>query len=173
MEEYDELETESGGFEDAQVDSTSSPLERKREERLKLEVPSLTVKERKELASYAHSLGKKLKTQLVGKSGVTPNVATSFIETLEANELLKVSINFLIYGSNVYYLYLFIFGLLCGLINFTNTCVCFNARVLYFAMLPIHKIYFFFICLFNWLTTSNGSCFLVTVTLHGSNCVLH
>lgn len=105
MEEYDELETESGGFEDAQVDSTSSPLERKREERLKLEVPSLTVKERKELASYAHSLGKKLKTQLVGKSGVTLNVATSFIETLEANELLKVSINFLIYGPNVYYVF--------------------------------------------------------------------
>lgn len=70
--------------------SSSSPLERNREERLKL--PSLTVKERKELASYAHSLGKKLKSQLVGKSGVTPNLATSFIETLEANELLKVLI---------------------------------------------------------------------------------
>ncbi|RYR24517.1 hypothetical protein Ahy_B02g058020 isoform C [Arachis hypogaea] len=34
-----------------------------------------------------------LKTQLVGKSGVTPNVATSFIETLEANELLKIKIH--------------------------------------------------------------------------------
>lgn len=53
-------------------------------------IPSLTVKEKKELASYAHSLGKKLKSQLVGKSGVTPGLATSFIETLEANELLKV-----------------------------------------------------------------------------------
>ncbi|RYR38645.1 hypothetical protein Ahy_A09g043768 [Arachis hypogaea] len=40
---------------------------------------SVLLTERKEL----------LKTQLVGKSGVTPNVATSFIETLEANELLK------------------------------------------------------------------------------------
>ncbi|KAK7257981.1 hypothetical protein RIF29_32346 [Crotalaria pallida] len=81
----DELESES--------DSSVSPLERKREERLKLEVPSLSVKERKELASYAHSLGEKLKTQLVGKSGVTSNVATSFIETLEANELLKIKIH--------------------------------------------------------------------------------
>lgn len=51
---------------------------------------NLSVKEKKELASYAHSLGKKLKCQLVGKSGVTDNVAASFIETLEANELLKV-----------------------------------------------------------------------------------
>ncbi|XP_021673017.2 uncharacterized protein LOC110659406 [Hevea brasiliensis] len=56
-------------------------------------VPNLTVKEKKELASYAHGLGKKLKCQLVGKSGVTENVATSFIETLEANELLKIKIH--------------------------------------------------------------------------------
>ena len=56
-------------------------------------LPSLTVKEKKDLASYAHSLGKKLKSQLVGKSGVTANVATSFIETLESNELLKVAIS--------------------------------------------------------------------------------
>lgn len=55
-----------------------------------VKLPNLTVKEKKELASYAHSLGKKLKCQLVGKSGVTANVATSFVETLEANELLKV-----------------------------------------------------------------------------------
>lgn len=103
VEEYDdeeetdvsenELEIERGDSEATQADSTSSPLERKRVERLKVEVPSLTVKERKELASYAHSLGKKLKTQLVGKSGVTPNLATSFSDTLEANELLKVLIN--------------------------------------------------------------------------------
>ncbi|KAK7312305.1 hypothetical protein VNO77_36073 [Canavalia gladiata] len=90
-----ELETERGDFEDTQLDShpTLSPLESKREERLKLELPNLSVKERKELASYAHSLGKKLKTQLVGKFGVTSNVATSFIETLEANELLKIKIH--------------------------------------------------------------------------------
>ncbi|KAK4747771.1 hypothetical protein SAY87_014357 [Trapa incisa] len=46
--------------------------------------------EKKDLASYAHSLGKKLKCQLVGKSGV---IAASFIETLEANELLKIKIH--------------------------------------------------------------------------------
>lgn len=53
--------------------------------------PKLSVKEKKELASFAHSLGKKLKCQQVGKAGVTPSVAASFIEALEANELLKVS----------------------------------------------------------------------------------
>lgn len=51
----------------------------------------LTIKEKKELASYAHSLGDKLKCQLVGKSGVTESVVFSFLETLEKNELLKVS----------------------------------------------------------------------------------
>ncbi|XP_021827922.1 uncharacterized protein LOC110768486 [Prunus avium] len=55
--------------------------------------PSLTVKEKKELASYAHSLGKKLKSQLVGKSGVTASLAASFVENLESNELLKVKIH--------------------------------------------------------------------------------
>ncbi|KAI4297654.1 hypothetical protein L6164_037536 [Bauhinia variegata] len=90
IEQYDE---EIELLEDTQMglDSALSPLEKNREERLKL--PSLTVKERKELASFAHSLGKKLKTQLVGKSGVTSNVASSFIETLEANELLKIKIH--------------------------------------------------------------------------------
>lgn len=52
--------------------------------------PRLSVKEKKELASYAHGLGKKLKCQQVGKSGVTASVATALVETLEANELLKV-----------------------------------------------------------------------------------
>ncbi|XP_019413625.1 PREDICTED: uncharacterized protein LOC109325618 isoform X2 [Lupinus angustifolius] len=93
VEELGELETERSNFEDTQLDSTSSPLEKKREVMLKLEVPSLTVKERKELGSYANSLGDKLKTQLVGKSGVTSSVATSFIETLERNELLKIKIH--------------------------------------------------------------------------------
>lgn len=51
----------------------------------------LSIKEKKELASYAHSLGDKLKCQLVGKSGVTDSVVFSFLETLEKNELLKVS----------------------------------------------------------------------------------
>ncbi|CAI9769853.1 unnamed protein product [Fraxinus pennsylvanica] len=56
-------------------------------------LPTLTVKEKKELASYAHSLGKKLKSQQVGKSGVTDTVVTALIETLEANELLKLKIH--------------------------------------------------------------------------------
>ncbi|XP_073111878.1 uncharacterized protein [Elaeis guineensis] len=56
-----------------------------------LPIPKLSVKEKKELASYAHNLGKKLKCQQVGKAGVTPSVAASFIETLEANELLKLT----------------------------------------------------------------------------------
>ncbi|MBA0717041.1 hypothetical protein Golax_004884 [Gossypium laxum] len=58
-----------------------------------VKLPNLTVKEKKELASYAHGLGKKLKCQLVGKSGVTDNVIFSFLETLEANELLKIKIH--------------------------------------------------------------------------------
>ncbi|XP_017254536.1 uncharacterized protein LOC108224424 [Daucus carota subsp. sativus] len=56
-------------------------------------LPSLSTKEKKELASYAHSLGKKLKSQQVGKGGVTDAVATALVETLEANELLKVKIH--------------------------------------------------------------------------------
>lgn len=58
----------------------------------RLKLPTLTVKEKKELASYAHSLGKKLTCQIVGKSGVTENVVSSFIENLESNELLKVAL---------------------------------------------------------------------------------
>ncbi|KAF5480421.1 hypothetical protein F2P56_001173 [Juglans regia] len=95
IEEYDD-EVESGsedpelGRTDGETSqmmivsfSSSSPLKLLR----------LSVNEKNELASYAYNLGKKLKSQLVGKSGVTANVATSFIETLEANELLKVPIN--------------------------------------------------------------------------------
>ncbi|PIN04886.1 hypothetical protein CDL12_22578 [Handroanthus impetiginosus] len=55
--------------------------------------PSLSVKEKKELASYAHSLGKKLKSQQVGKSGVTDTVVMALVETLEANELLKLKVH--------------------------------------------------------------------------------
>ncbi|RID66095.1 hypothetical protein BRARA_D01261 [Brassica rapa] len=53
----------------------------------------LSAKEKKKLASYAHSLGDKLKCQLVGKSGVTDSVVFSVLETLEKNELLKVKIH--------------------------------------------------------------------------------
>lgn len=62
----------------------------KKYQELVANLPSLSTKEKKELASYAHSLGKKLKSQQVGKGGVTDAVATALIETLEANELLKV-----------------------------------------------------------------------------------
>ncbi|XP_062201432.1 uncharacterized protein LOC133903950 [Phragmites australis] len=51
--------------------------------------PKLSVKERKELASYAHGLGKKLKSQQVGKAGVTPSLVSAFTDNLESNELLK------------------------------------------------------------------------------------
>ncbi|KAK7849819.1 uncharacterized protein LOC112011849 isoform X2 [Quercus suber] len=104
-EEYDGEEDESG-IEDLEVgmtegeDSEKGVVEKapslnvKTNGDLELKLlPSLTVKEKKDLASYAHSLGKKLKSQLVGKSGVTANVATSFIETLESNELLKIKIH--------------------------------------------------------------------------------
>ncbi|XP_041999727.1 uncharacterized protein LOC121749204 [Salvia splendens] len=55
--------------------------------------PSLSVKEKKDLGSFAHSLGKKLKSQQVGKSGVTDTVIGALIETLEKNELLKLKIH--------------------------------------------------------------------------------
>ncbi|XP_062205079.1 uncharacterized protein LOC133907085 [Phragmites australis] len=55
--------------------------------------PKLSVKERKELASYAHGLGKKLKSQQVGKAGVTPSLVSAFTDNLESNELLKLKIH--------------------------------------------------------------------------------
>ncbi|XP_021753517.1 uncharacterized protein LOC110718891 [Chenopodium quinoa] len=57
------------------------------------DLPNLTVKEKKDLCSYANSLGDKLKSQQVGKSGVTDNVVFALSETLEANELLKLKIH--------------------------------------------------------------------------------
>ncbi|CAN6317871.1 unnamed protein product, partial [Urochloa humidicola] len=59
----------------------------------RLQRPKLSVKERKELASYAHGLGKKLKSQQVGKGGVTPNLVSAFSDNLESNELLKLKIH--------------------------------------------------------------------------------
>ncbi|KAF8025390.1 hypothetical protein BT93_F2283 [Corymbia citriodora subsp. variegata] len=87
-EEGSEILEEEGGGEKEEV-----PEPAYRQPRIAGKVPDLSVKEKKELASYAHGLGKKLKCQLVGKSGVTDNVAASFIETLEANELLKIKIH--------------------------------------------------------------------------------
>ncbi|CAL9052712.1 uncharacterized protein LOC135635729 [Musa acuminata AAA Group] len=81
--EESELENEAG---DDTEPAVAVPLPR-------LPSPKLSIKEKKELASYAHSLGKKLKSQQVGKSGVTPSVAAAFVETLEANELLKLKVH--------------------------------------------------------------------------------
>ncbi|CAN7136604.1 unnamed protein product, partial [Brassica rapa subsp. narinosa] len=68
-------------------------IQRSSEEVMAVSSPmKLSVKEKKKLASYAHSLGDKLKCQLVGKSGVTDSVVFSVLETLEKNELLKVKI---------------------------------------------------------------------------------
>ncbi|KAL3843414.1 hypothetical protein ACJIZ3_000817 [Penstemon smallii] len=60
---------------------------------IKTAPPSLTAKEKKDLASYAHSLGEKLKSQQVGKSGVTDTVIMALSETLEKRELLKLKIH--------------------------------------------------------------------------------
>ncbi|KAL2649908.1 hypothetical protein R1flu_018036 [Riccia fluitans] len=49
-------------------------------------------KEKKELRAYAHSLGKDLNVQQVGKLGITPNVITSISDALEANEIIKVKV---------------------------------------------------------------------------------
>lgn len=56
-------------------------------------IPALTVKEKKELSAYAHSLGKKLKCHQVGKSGVTSSVEVSISDALEANELIKLKVH--------------------------------------------------------------------------------
>ncbi|KAK6916621.1 RNA-binding, CRM domain, partial [Dillenia turbinata] len=86
-EDFDDEESEEEDME-SDVSSTSSVVKRS-----EVKLPNLSVKEKKELASYAHSLGKKLKSQQVGKSGVTDSVAFALIETLEANELLKLKIH--------------------------------------------------------------------------------
>lgn len=82
----EEIAEEIGG------ESASRPSESERKI-LRAKLPNLSMKEKKELASYAHSLGKKLKSQQVGKSGVTDTVVMALDETLEANELLKLKIH--------------------------------------------------------------------------------
>ncbi|CAK9315925.1 unnamed protein product [Citrullus colocynthis] len=89
IEDFERDEAVGSGTETGVASELSSSMASRNEVK---DIPGLTIKEKKELASYAHSLGKKLKSQLVGKSGVTPGLATSFIETLEANELLKIKI---------------------------------------------------------------------------------
>ncbi|KAG8084161.1 hypothetical protein GUJ93_ZPchr0010g11022 [Zizania palustris] len=88
--EADEEEHEGTATEEAEAETESRPsfvLPR-------LPRPKLSVKERKELASYAHGLGKRLKSQQVGKGGVTPSVISAFNDNLESNELLKVRSHF-------------------------------------------------------------------------------
>lgn len=82
-----EKEVDFSDVEGRDLDSWPPP---RAKELLGVNLPVLSVKEKKELSSYAHGLGRKLKSQQVGKSGVTESVATALIETLEKNELLKV-----------------------------------------------------------------------------------
>ncbi|KAK3006751.1 hypothetical protein RJ639_016192 [Escallonia herrerae] len=89
--ESEDFEPENDAVSDRSEGVSSSSSAAHKE--LLLKLPSLSVKEKKELASYAHSLGKKLKSQQVGKSGVTDSVATALVETLESNELLKLKIH--------------------------------------------------------------------------------
>ncbi|KAF3590231.1 hypothetical protein DY000_02028169 [Brassica cretica] len=96
-EESEEVEEEEDEVDSGMVSLRGSEdSEEGKEEKMKKKARGsalkLTIKEKKELASYAHSLGDKLKCQLVGKSGVTDSVVFSFLETLEKNELLKVKI---------------------------------------------------------------------------------
>ncbi|EOA15584.1 hypothetical protein CARUB_v10005383mg [Capsella rubella] len=104
-EEGEEDELDSGvvsatGIEDSEASEETSEMglgeKEEKIEKMKKKARGsalkLSIKEKKELASYAHSLGDKLKCQLVGKSGVTDSVVFSFLETLEKNELLKVKI---------------------------------------------------------------------------------
>jgi RNA-binding protein len=74
---------------DGQEDGSELTMVSMRENR-RSSALELSAKEKRKLASYAHHLGDKLKSQLVGKSGVTDSVVLSFVETLEKNELLKV-----------------------------------------------------------------------------------
>lgn len=87
----DEIEEEvRNGVEDSEI--VSSNLNSK-VKNARLPSPNLTVKEKKDLASFAHSLGEKLKSQSVGKSGVTDTVAVAFDETLEKREFVKIKIH--------------------------------------------------------------------------------
>ncbi|XP_072986214.1 uncharacterized protein [Typha latifolia] len=83
-EEGDELDLEAPQESEPISSSTTLP---------RLPCPELSIKEKKELASFAHSLGKKLKSQQVGKGGITPSVAAAFVESLESNELLKIKVH--------------------------------------------------------------------------------
>ncbi|MFS7936668.1 putative RNA-binding, CRM domain, YhbY-like superfamily [Helianthus anomalus] len=93
------ISTETDALSEPEIDD-KPPIESESEseisntyKELLSKLKSMSIKEKKELGSYANSLGKKLKSQQVGKSGVTDSVATALVETLEANELLKLKIH--------------------------------------------------------------------------------
>ncbi|KAI3499153.1 hypothetical protein L1887_34946 [Cichorium endivia] len=99
----DEEDAESDAESEAEIDDngpTETPIEKPVDPKISSahkemlsKLKGMSVKEKKELGSYANSLGKKLKSQQIGKSGVTDSVATALVETLEANELLKLKIH--------------------------------------------------------------------------------
>lgn len=88
--DYDEEEDEEFNEESKVVVSAG---EQKQVTNPARSIPELTVKEKKELSAYAHSLGKKLKCHQVGKSGVTSSVEVSISDALEANELIKLKVH--------------------------------------------------------------------------------
>ncbi|KAM0041322.1 putative RNA-binding, CRM domain, YhbY-like superfamily [Helianthus debilis subsp. tardiflorus] len=92
------ISTETDALSEPEIDDKPPPIESESRisnthKELLSKLKSMSIKEKKELGSYANSLGKKLKSQQVGKSGVTDSVATALVETLEANELLKLKIH--------------------------------------------------------------------------------
>ncbi|VFQ82941.1 unnamed protein product [Cuscuta campestris] len=89
-----EEEADSHGTEQVNIaEPVAVTIESPENRRLHAKLQGLTLKEKKELGSYANSLGKKLKSQQVGKSGVTATVVAALVETLERNELLKLKIH--------------------------------------------------------------------------------
>ncbi|KAH9326568.1 hypothetical protein KI387_006746, partial [Taxus chinensis] len=97
--EYFEEEEEDGGNEELGEENKEvvSTLEKKQSiisSKISSKgIPQLTAKEKKQLNSYAQSLGKKLTCHQVGKSGVTSSVEISISDALEANELIKFKVH--------------------------------------------------------------------------------
>lgn len=99
-EDKEDYESEGGDYEEEdneefheEIKVVVSSGEQKQVTNPARSIPELTVKEKKELSAYAHSLGKKLKCHQVGKSGVTSSVEVSISDALEANELIKLKVH--------------------------------------------------------------------------------
>lgn len=96
-EDEEEYESERGDYEEEQDNEENKVVvssgEQKQVTNPARRIPELTVKEKKELSAYAHSLGKKLKCHQVGKSGVTSSLEVSVSDALEANELIKLKVH--------------------------------------------------------------------------------